>query len=93
MAYIHTSLQKENSPEPITRDSRGTEIQLGLRVAYNYQGDVIIGTIKELKRNEWKAVRKGTGTSMWWSLKFELLIENEEGHISKVKNPNSFVLI
>jgi len=77
-------------PAKIDRDHRGTLIVNGLRVAFNRSGDVVLGTIKEYKRCDWY-VPKG---SPWrWCLKFEIHIEDENGHVSKVKNPNSFVII
>jgi len=76
-------------PEPavVDRDSRGVLIEEGLKVAYNQSGNVVLGVIKELKNNEWSATKNG------WRLKFILIIENEDGKLSKVKNPNSFVVI
>tara|TARA_R110000868_G_scaffold95085_2_gene261798 strand:- start:358 stop:618 length:261 start_codon:yes stop_codon:yes gene_type:complete len=76
-------------PEPavVNRDSRGVLIEEGLKVAYNQSGNVVLGVIKKFKCSEWSATKSG------WRLKFILLIENEEGQLSKVKNPNSFVVI
>jgi hypothetical protein len=90
---INTSIRSVNKPEPVLQDSRGRLIEAGLKVAYNFQGNVILGTIKELKRSKWEISRSGGGMNNWWYLKFELLIENEDGHISKIKNPNSFIII
>lgn len=81
-------MYSKEKPETILRDHRGTLIEPGLRVAYNFSGDVAIGTIIELKRNEWKEVRKE-----YWSHKFELRVQNENGHISKIKNWRSFVIV
>ena len=48
------NVNQNNKPLPIIRDSRNTLIEVGKRVAYNFSGDIAIGTIKEIKRNEWK---------------------------------------
>ena len=45
MINIQDYYHQENIPETIIRDSRGTLIEEGLRVAYNYGGAVAIGTI------------------------------------------------
>ena len=90
MGYIHehiSSRDQKETPEPILYDSRGIPIEEELKVAYNYSGSVVMGTIKELKRNEWLKSEWG------WTLKFELIIENEEGFVSRIKNPNSFIII
>jgi len=83
LSYRNTTIK----PEKLTKDSRGIIIEPGLRVAYNYSGDVVIGKIIELKKSEWK------NNGHFWNLDFELHIENENGKISKIKNPNSFVII
>ena len=88
--YIHQSLtfyQQNNKPDKIVRDSRGTQIESGLRVAFNRSGDVVLGTIVELKKNEWKKNTYG------WRLGFDLEIIDENNVISRIKNPNSFVII
>lgn len=89
---IQTDEHQEFAPEAITKDSRGTLIQEGLRVAYNYQGSVVIGHIISCL-STWKVARPGVGDKKWWYCKFELKVLNEDGHISTVKNPNSFVII
>lgn len=86
----HIDRTGSSGPAKIERDHRGTLIAEGLRVAFNRSGDVVLGTIKEYKRCDWY-VPKG---SPWrWCLKFEIHIEDENGHVSKIKNPNSFVII
>ena len=90
---IQTSIQSIEQPAPVLQDSNGIIIASGDKVAYNCQGSVIFGTIKELKRSEWVCGRPGIEMKSWWYLKFELLIENEEGHISKIENPNSFIIL
>jgi len=87
--YIRRSLFQEEKPTHIVeRDSRGTLIEPGLRVAYNLSGDVAIGTIIEVKKNRW--VKRDWS----WHLDFEIHIQLEgEIQISKVKNPNAFVII
>lgn len=86
----HVDRTGKDGPNRITKDYTGTAIEPGLRVAFNKSGNVVLGTIKEYKRCDWY-VPKG---SPWrWCLKFEIHIEDENGHVSKVKNPNSFVII
>jgi hypothetical protein len=75
-------------PPKITEDSRGTKIEEGERVAFNCSGDVVIGKIQKIIKNKWKKTR-----DTWVSLEFEIEIEREDGHVSKIKNPNSFVII
>lgn len=75
--------------EPIIRDSRGVILEIGLNVAYNRSGVVVLGKIVAVTKNEWKEVRKG-----WQYLKFEMLIKNiDDDKMSIIKNPNSFVII
>jgi hypothetical protein len=78
---------QDNEPLIIDRDSRGTFIAPGLRVAYNHSGNVVAGTIFEVKKNIWENLRNE------WRLKFEIHIMGENGKLSKIKNPNSFVII
>jgi hypothetical protein len=91
-SMIQRYYHQELSPNAIVRDSRGTLIQKDLRVAYNYQGAVIIGQIISCK-STWDVERPGVGSNKWWYCNFELKVLNEEGHISTIKNPNSFVII
>jgi hypothetical protein len=77
------------SPKIITKDHRGTEICEGLRVAYNRSGDTIIGKIINVHKNKWKYIE----SRKFWRLTYEIHIEAEDGKVSKVKNPNSFVII
>lgn len=76
-------------PLPISRDSRGVEFFIGARIAFNRSGDIKIGFIKEIKKNIWK---RSYGDD-YWRLDFEMIIENEDGKLSTIKNPNSFVLV
>jgi hypothetical protein len=88
MNHIVCSNYLTTKPEKITRDHRGTLIEDGLRVAYNRSGDVDLGVIVSIVKNEWKPRSYGG-----WMLNFEIHIQAEDGHVSKVKNPNSFVII
>jgi hypothetical protein len=90
MEHIADAYWSNNDPKPekITRDHRGTLIENGLHVAYNRSGSVDIGVILSIPKNEWK--ERGYGG---WLLNFEMQIQAEDGHISKIKNPNSFVII
>jgi hypothetical protein len=91
MAHIHQ--RSYNFPEllAVTRDSRGKLIEVGLRVAYNLSGSVAIGKIEAIPKNCWK--EKSTKISTQWSLDFEMHILGENDRITKIKNPNSFVII
>jgi hypothetical protein len=81
-------MYSKEKPEIPTRDHRGTLIESGLRVAYNWSGDVALGVIVEVKKNDWK--ERSTG---WWSHQFEIHVKNENGHLSKIKNWRSFVIV
>lgn len=74
-------------PEAPNRDHRGTLLDVGLRVAYNKSGTVQIGKIVSFKS---KILPDNHYT---WQLKFELVVSGEDGSTSKIKNPNSFVVI
>lgn len=92
---IETSAHQIEQPTPIERDSRGVLIQPELTVAYNKSGNVTIGQIVEVTRNEWKVSRPGVSPKTWWSLKFEMKIRNidDPTQVTTVKNPNSFVTV
>lgn len=81
-------MYSKEKPEVVITDHRGVKIEPGLRVAYNWSGDVALGVILEIKKNDWKEIRSG-----WWSHQFELHVKNEDGHISKIKNWRSFIII
>ena len=70
-----------------TADHRGTPLTIGKRVAFNRSGDVIIGTILEIKKN--KVWQEGYCSR----IDFEMHVTNEEGNVSKIKNYSSFVII
>jgi hypothetical protein len=88
MKKIQTYICSDVKPEPVLRDSRGVKIDLGLRVAFNKGGYVKIGKIISFDRNEFVQSRNN-----WWSLKFVLIIENEDSSKSTIRNPNSFIII
>ena len=90
---IQITILADKKPNPIIRDSRDTLIEEGLKVAYNQSGDVVLGVIKELKRSEYTGECSAGLAKIWWRLNFELHILNEYGNESKIKNPNSFVII
>ena len=95
MEEIRTNYQGYNQkkPDKITRDSRGTEFYVGARVAYNRSGDVIIGTLLRIVKNEWVKGHSSENDYARWFLKFEAHTEGEDGKISKLKNPNGLVII
>jgi hypothetical protein len=89
MNDVRTSYWQDNAPEPIVADYNGGRFYKNQRVAFNYQGSVKLGTIIELKRSEWK--ERGYGS---WALVFDLHIQGDGAEkISKIKNPNSVVVI
>lgn len=90
---IRTSIHQEKEPDPVVKDSRGTSIYYGLRVACNIAGYVKIGTIRAIKQNIWKVSRSGVAPKNWWSLQFKMEVELEDGTFSIIKNPNSFLII
>lgn len=81
--------EQNEAPAIITRDHRGVEICEGLRVAFNRSGYTLIGKIIEVKKNKWRYIE----SRKLWELIFEIEIESEDGDVSKIKNPNSFVII
>lgn len=91
--YIHTHIYygTTTKPEPITKDSRGSEIKVGSKVAYNISGSVVLGVIISIKKNDW--IRTPTSSSNGWTCPFSIEIENEDLHISTIKNPNSFIIL
>jgi hypothetical protein len=80
----------------VLTDSRGVKLEEGLRVAYNLSGSIALGVIKKIHKNKWKQ-DSGTKNSrtgeMPWRLEFELHVLGEDNKISKIKNPNSFLII
>jgi len=88
-----TSILSKEKPPKFERDSRGIIIQDNLRVAFNRSGDIVLGKIIELKRSDWVKHRQGIDDQFWWGIKFELIIEAEDGKISVIKNPNSFIIL
>lgn len=70
-----------------TTDHRGTSLKVGKRVAFNHSGDVVIGTILEIKKNTvWQEGYRN-------HVDFEMHVTNEDGKVSKIKNYSSFVII
>jgi len=88
-----TQMHQYNQPLPIIHDSRGTIIKYDLRVAYNRSGNIVLGNINKINTNKWKISRPGVETKYWWSLKFEMIVEDDNGKLTTIKNPNSFVII
>jgi hypothetical protein len=80
-------------PPVVLNDSRGTLILEGAKVAYNRSGEVVLGTIVEVRHNKWIKKTSRNSTHYHWRLKFEMEIKNENGDKSMIKNPNSFVII
>lgn len=90
---IRTSVMQEDKPDEITKDSRGKEIKLGVEVAFNKAGKITVGIVMSFSQR-WRATRPGTGKTKWWALYFEMKIDPEDGGTpSRIKNPNSFIIL
>lgn len=89
-------LHQIKRPDPIEKDSKGSDFLPGDEVAYNRSGEVKIGEIVSINRNEWKKIRDGSGSKTWWKLMFSMTIKNKccgDTSESVIKNPNSFIVI
>ena len=92
MIRTHYFFSKDNIPEkpkPVERDYRGVKFDVGNFVAYNKSGSVRLGKILNINKNEFVLKNKSTA----YILKFEIVIQGDDGSISIVKNPNSVVTI
>ena len=92
MIKTHYFFSKDNipeKPEPIERDYRGVKFDLGNFVAYNKSGNVRLGKILNINKNEFVLRNKSTA----YVLKFEMVVCGDDNTISIVKNPNSVVNI
>jgi len=89
---IQTTKHQEERPPTRLTDSNNVPFNVGDTVAYNYMGMVIKGKIVSYESG-WRETRPGVDNKMWWSIKFKMEVRNEEGHISTLSNPNSFIII
>ena len=92
MIRTHYFFSKDNIPEkpkPVERDYRGVKFDVGNFVAYNKSGSVRLGKILNINKNEFVLKNKSTA----YILKFEIIIQGDDGSISIVKNPNSIAII
>ena len=92
MIKTHYFFSKDNIPEkpkPVERDYRGVKFDLGNFVAYNKSGNVRLGKILNINKNEFVLRNKSTA----YVLKFEMVVCGDDNTISIVKNPNSVVNI
>ena len=92
MIRTHYFFSKDNIPEkpkPVERDYRGVKFDVGNFVAYNKSGSVRLGKILNINKNEFVLKNKSTD----YILKFEIIIQGDDGSISIVKNPNSIAII
>lgn len=87
---IHENTTGKTCPDLITKDSRGIKIEPGLTIAFNRSGDIVKGKIIDVKTS-WKEA--GSMAYPRWYCRFLLTAEGEDGKISKLKNPNSFIII
>lgn len=75
-------------------DFRGNEIKPGVRVAYNFSGAVVLGTVV-------KAEIKKRNQRIWgesYEYNFHIRLDfpaggKKVGHISKVKNKSSIIVL
>lgn len=77
------------------KDRRGTEIKVGQRVAYNFQGMVSFGEITSIE-DEVKATYEANGRDWNFGCKAKIKIKQlEEGsrRISTVTNPLNLLVI
>ena len=88
---IRTYYYQEHKPAEIHNDSRGVMIDIGLRIAYNQSGNVVLGKISRIIENTWKVRKYSKGGD--WILNFKMEVINEDSSISIIKNPNSFIII
>ena len=82
-----------NKPDPVTTDYRGTKIEPGKIVAYNFSGYVRLGRIIALRRND---VINYSRNPEWpnWIRKFDLEVQClDQDSVSHIKNPGSFVIL
>lgn len=89
---IASTSWEDKEPQRVDKDSKGKLIKNDSKVAYNRSGDVVTGTIIRLKKSKWK-LADFRGDRKWWKLQFELEIRGDDGVISIIKNPNSFIII
>ena len=90
---IRTRADGQKKPKPIDKDSRGTAIAIGLRVAYNFSGSVTMGHISEIRNIEWTPIKGRVNMWRTWECRYKIKVTNEDGHTSTIKNPNSFIVI
>lgn len=90
---MNTRIHQKDKPSPIAFDTDYHRIVNGSKVAFNRSGEVKKGVLKEVTKNEWKVRRDGVDDKKWWGLDFEAIIEDKDGNTSKIKNPNSFIII
>tara|TARA_R110000737_G_scaffold341087_1_gene364519 strand:- start:1010 stop:1291 length:282 start_codon:yes stop_codon:yes gene_type:complete len=92
-------MRSDKQPEPTNTDVYGKLIEVGKRVAFNYQGSVRLGTILKLHISVWKKDKRRTSSigglgERYWNESFELHIQGDGiEKFSKIKNPDSFVII
>ena len=51
---IKTNYWNTLEPDDIIHDNRGTLIKVGCDIAYNRSGEIMLGTILNLKKNKYK---------------------------------------
>lgn len=101
--FKQTTRFEKEKPELFQVDCYGIPFNIGSKVAYNYSGDVRIGTITRIKQYEYISVngRHSLEGKYWWKIKCHIEIQgidpnndkiNPQG-ISIIRNPNSFVVI
>lgn len=88
---VEITIIQEQKPDILRRDSRGTLIELGKRIAYNRSGTVVLGKIMWF-RSDWKTMPNHKDRN-WWRIQFSMRVEGDDETVTTLKNPNSFVII
>ena len=74
----------------LLKDPYDKDVVIGSKVAYNYQGEVRIGTVTGMERwvHKW---RGGKGNT---SIKYKISIrEQEAGYTSQISHPKNLVVL
>ena len=77
---------------PIEKQQEKCDICGGNEIAGS-RNNVHIGKILSIKKNTWVKREHPKGVFMDWRVNFQLEVITEDGIISIIKNPNSFVII
>lgn len=88
------TLHQKNKPSILQEDYKRSSYEIGTKVAFNRSGEVRVGTIVEVLKNDWKAERKGVGDKHWWSHQLEVVIvDQQDKKASVIRNNKSIAVI